>query len=63
MIDLKKLFKLNIVFKTSNYLKYNRMDSIGIHWIPLKLTMLPFIIQEVDKVIEKFFSYIIRAQR
>ena len=37
---------------------YNKllMDSIGIYWIPLKLNMLPFLISEVDKVIEKFIK-------
>ena len=37
------------------------MESIGIYWIPLKINMLPFLIQEVDKVIEKFFSHLIRT--
>ncbi len=36
------------------------MESIGIYWIPLKINMLPFLIQEVDKVIEKFFSRLMR---
>ena len=38
------------------------MDSVGVYWIPLKLTMLPFLIQETDKVIEKFFSNITRTK-
>ncbi len=36
------------------------MESIGIYWIPIKVNMLPFIVQEVDKVIEKFFGGINR---
>lgn len=39
------------------------MESVGIHWIPLKLTMLPFIVQECDRVIEKYFSGLTRAGR
>lgn len=38
------------------------MDSIGVYWIPLKLTLLPFLIRETDRVIEKFFSNITRVK-
>lgn len=31
------------------------MDNIGIHWIPLKISMLPFLIKEVDNVVDKFY--------
>ncbi len=34
------------------------MESIGTYWIPLKLSMLSFLNQEVDKVIKKFFSWL-----
>ena len=39
------------------------MESVGVHWIPLKLRMLPFIVQETDKVIEKCFSELSRVGR
>lgn len=38
------------------------MDSIGVYWIPLKPGMLPFVVMEVDKVIEKFFREFTRAE-
>lgn len=39
------------------------MNSVGVYWIPLKISMLPFLIQEVDKVIEKFFSNLKRVTK
>lgn len=39
------------------------MNSVGVYWIPLKISMLPFLIQEVDKVIEKFFSKLKRITK
>jgi len=39
------------------------MENIGIHWIPLKISMLPFIMKEVDNVIERFYCIIIRPQQ
>ena len=31
------------------------MNSLGIHWMPLKINLLPFIIKEVDNVVDKYY--------
>ena len=38
-------------------MNYN-MENLGIHWIPLKLSMLPYLIKEVDNVVDRFFGRI-----
>lgn len=39
------------------------MDSLGVHWMPLKINLLPFIIKEVDNVVEKYYGSLIRVEK
>lgn len=47
MIIKKQFFNKDIYdYKIINY--YNKMDSVGTYWIPLKTNMIPFLDREVD---------------
>ena len=56
----RKFFNLIDKFK---YFYNKLMDSLGVHWMPLKVNLLPFIIKEVDNVVEKYYGNLIRVEK